>query len=313
MTKILITGGAGFIGSHIIEYFLTQKNYEILCLDNFDSYYSTEIKERNIAHFLLHPNFSLIRGDIRDNSLVSEIIEDVDYIFHDAAQPGIRISVEEPRKPHDVNATGTLNLLENARNSRVKKIINASSSSVYGKIKYLPFDEGHPAEPVSPYGVSKLMAEHYCRVFEELYGLKTVSLRYFTVYGPRMRPDLAINIFMHKALKNDPITIFGDGAKTRDFTYIDDILEANIIAMKKGSGVYNIGGGNHISVRQLAEKIIKITNSSSEINFQDSVKGDAEHTLANIKKAERELGWIPKKGIDKGLELYKKWIQNSQL
>jgi UDP-glucose 4-epimerase len=312
MSRILITGGAGFIGSHIVEYFLQQNNCEVLCLDNFDVYYSPEIKKQNIAKFMLNPNFTLIRGDIRDNSILADCINDVDYIFHEAAQAGVRISVDEPRKPHEVNATGTLNLLENAKNSSVKKIINASSSSIYGKIRYLPFDEAHPAEPISPYGISKLMAEHYCRVFDELYGLKSVSLRYFTVYGPRMRPDLAINIFMHKALKNDPIFIFGNGTKTRDFTYIDDVLEANITAMKKGSGVYNIGGGNHISVQQLAEKIITITQSSSKIIYQAEVKGDTEHTSANIKKADRELGWKPKKSIDDGLESYRKWIQNSQ-
>jgi UDP-glucose 4-epimerase len=313
MSRILITGGAGFIGSHIVEYFLQQNNCEVLCLDNFDSYYNPKIKEQNIGKFMLNPNFTLIRGDIRDNSILADSISDVDYIFHEAAQAGVRISVDDPRKTHDVNATGTLNLLENAKNSSVKKIINASSSSIYGKIRYLPFDEEHPAEPISPYGISKLMAEHYCRVFEELYGLKTISLRYFTVYGPRMRPDLAINIFMHNALKNNPITIFGDGTKTRDFTYIDDILDANIIAMKKGSGVYNIGGGNHISVQRLVEKIKTITRSSSKINYQDEVKGDADHTSANIHKAERELGWKPKKTIDEGLERYKKWIQKSQL
>jgi UDP-glucose 4-epimerase len=313
MSRILITGGAGFIGSHIVEYFLQQNNCEVLCLDNFDCYYNPKIKEQNIAKFMSNPNFSLIRGDIRDNSILADTIQDVDYIFHEAAQAGVRISVDDPRKPHDVNATGTLNILENARNSSVKKIINASSSSIYGKIRYLPFDEDHPAEPISPYGISKLMAEHYCRVFEELYGLKTISLRYFTVYGPRMRPDLAINIFMHNALKNNPITIFGDGTKTRDFTYIDDILDANIMAMKKGTGVYNIGGGNHISIQNLVEKIITITKSSSKIIYQDAVKGDAEQTSANIQKAERELGWKPKKTIDEGLERYKKWIQKSQL
>lgn len=238
---------------------------------------------------------------------------DIDYVFHQAAQAGVRISVDNPIKPHEVNATGTLNLLDTAKDADVKKIINASSSSVYGKMKYLPFDESHPTEPVSPYGVSKLMAEHYCRVFQELYDLNTVSLRYFTVYGPHMRPDLAIHIFMHSALLNEPITIFGDGTKSRDFTYIQDIVQANIKAMNKGSGVYNIGGGHNITVQQLAEKIIAVARSTSKINYEDAVKGDAEHTSANIKKAEDDLGWVPKITIDEGLEIYKKWIQEFQL
>ena len=236
-------------------HFLKDPECEVLCLDNFDDYYDPQIKKRNIEKFTSCPNFTLIKGDIRDKILLKKIMIDIDYIFHEAAQAGVRISVDDPVKPHEINATGTLNLLEAAKDADVKKIINASSSSVYGKIKYLPFDELHPTEPVSPYGVSKLMAEDYCRVFQELYALKTVSLRYFTVYGPCMRPDLAIHIFMHKALRNEPIIIFGDGTKTRDFTYIQDIVQANIKAMNKGSGEYNIGGGYNISVQQLAEKI----------------------------------------------------------
>jgi UDP-glucose 4-epimerase len=238
---------------------------------------------------------------------------DIDYIFHEAAQAGVRISVDDPIKPHEVNATGTLNLLDTAKDADVKKIINASSSSVYGKTKYLPFDEAHPTEPVSPYGVSKLMAEHYCRVFQELYGLKTVSLRYFTVYGPRMRPDLAIHIFLHRALRNEPITIYGDGTKSRDFTYIHDVIQANVKAMDKGTGEFNIGGGYNITVLQLAEKIISATRSTSKISYETAVKGDAEHTSANISKAAKKLGWIPKTPLDEGLEIYKKWIQQYQL
>jgi len=199
-------------------------------------------------------------------------------------------------------------LLEAARDSGVEKIINASSSSVYGTVEYLPFDESHPRRPVSPYGVSKLAAEEYCRVFSELYGLKTVSLRYFTVYGPRMRPDLAISIFTRKALANEPITIFGDGTKTRDFTYIEDIVRANLIAMQKGEGPYNIGGGHRVSIQTLAEKIIEITGSASEIRYADAVKGDAEHTFADTKKAKSELGWIPKIDLEDGLRRYADWL-----
>ncbi|MDD1700448.1 MAG: GDP-mannose 4,6-dehydratase [Methanoregula sp.] len=301
------------MGSYLTEHFLKDPECGVICLDNFDDYYDPQIKRRNIERFTSYPNYTIIKGDIRDKSLLKKIMIDIDYIFHEAAQAGVRISVEDPIKSHEVNATGTLNLLETARNADVKKIINASSSSVYGKTKYLPFDEAHPTEPVSPYGVSKLMAEHYCRVFQELYDLKTVSLRYFTVYGPFMRPDLAIHIFMHKALHNEPIIIFGDGTKTRDFTFIKDIVQANIKSMNKGSGIYNIGGGYNISVQELAEKIIAVARSTSKITYENAVKGDAEHTSANIKKAEKELGWVPKTTLDEGLEIYKKWIQHYQL
>jgi len=311
MSRVLVTGGAGFIGSHLVERLL-KKGFEVVCLDNFNSYYDPLLKEKNVFPFLENPNFSLIKGDIRDTQLLTKECEDIEYIFHEAAQAGIRISLDNPQLSNDVNVTGTLNVLLAAVKTNVKKIINASSSSVYGRVKYLPFDEDHPTVPVSPYGVSKLTVEHYCRVFEELYGLKTVSLRYFTVYGPRMRPDLAINIFTRAAMQNKQIHIFGDGSKTRDFTFIDDICDANLIAMRKGSGVYNIGGGHQISIHELAEKIIKITHSSSEIIYSDAVKGDAEHTFAKTEKAKQHLGWSPKTPLDVGLKRYARWVSNFQ-
>jgi UDP-glucose 4-epimerase len=274
-----------------------------------DSYYDPSIKYQIISSLKTHKNFSFIEGDIRDKKLLKNVLTDVKYIFHDAAQPGVRFSVDNPMKSHDVNATGTLCLLEAARDAKVNKVINASSSSVYGKVKYLPFDEGHPKTPISPYGVSKLMAEHYCRVFNELYGLKTITLRYFTVYGPRMRPDLAVNIFTGKALKNETIEVFGDGKKTRDFTYIDDIVDANLLAMDKGEGVYNIGGGHFISINELANAIIEITGSSSTIKYSSAIKGDADHTLANSEKARKELGWKPKVEVRHGLKKYIEWYK----
>ena len=308
----MVTGGAGFIGSHLIEKLLSEGS-KVVCLDNFDDYYDPQIKRKNVEPFLQNENFQLIEGDIGDKVLLKDILIGIDYVFHEAAQAGVRISVKDPMKPHEINATGTLNLLEVALDSGVKKIINASSSSVYGKVEYLPFDENHPNQPVSPYGVSKLLAEHYCRVFEELYGLKCVSLRYFTVYGPRMRPDLAISIFTKAALKNETITIFGNGEKTRDFTCIDDIVQANLLCMKKGDGVYNIGGGHSISINELASKIIEINGSESEIVYTDPMKGDAEHTLSSSEKAWAEIGWKPEITVEDGLQRYAKWMSNSQL
>ena len=309
--KCLVTGGAGFIGSHICERLLN-KDHEVICLDNFDPYYNPKLKNKNIEPLLSNKNFKLINEDIRNSDFIHKILkEDIDYIFHEAAQAGVRISVKNPLKAHEVNATGTLNLLNASIDSDVKKIINASSSSIYGKVEYLPFDEEHPKNPVSPYGASKLIAEHYCRIFNEIYGLKTISLRYFTVFGPRMRPDLAINIFTRKALNNEPIEIYGTGEKTRDFTYIDNVIEANLIAMKKGIGEYNIGGGKRVSVNELAEKIIQLTNSSSKLIYSTSIKGDAEHTWSDISKAKKELGYNPKIDLDDGLLKYIEWyIEN---
>lgn len=284
----------------------------MICLDNFDPYYDPAIKFKNIEKFQTDSRFTLINGDILDIKLLKTILKDVDCIFHEAAQAGVSISVENAMRAHENNATGTLTLLEAARNSDIKKIINASSSSVYGTVRYLPFDEDHPTYPISPYGVSKLMAEHYCRVFTDLYGLSSISLRYFTVYGPGIRPDLAIHLFTRQALKNEPLTIFGTGDKTRDFTYIDDIVDANLISLSKGNGVYNIGGGHRVSIQELAEKIIEITRSSSIIQYKESKKGDAEHTYANTKKAHRELGWSPKISLDQGLKRYIEWVSAYQ-
>lgn len=309
--RSLVTGGAGFIGSHLCERLLEVG--EVICLDNFDPYYSPIIKRMNIKPLTCNPNFELIEGNILDKNLLREIFVDVDYVFHNAAQAGVQASLKNPVKTNEINATGTLNVLEASVNSQVRKVINASSSSVYGKVSYLPFDEAHPTLPVSPYGVSKLAAEHYCRVFYEAYGLETISLRYFTVFGPRMRPDLAINIFTEKALKNETIEIFGDGEKTRDFTYIVNIIDANLLAMKEGIGEYNIGGTERIGISQLAEKIIAIAESKSKVIYSDSLKGDAEHTWSDVGKAHNELGYIPRVGLEDGLsryvELCRKWVE----
>jgi len=309
--RVLVTGGAGFIGSHLCKRLL-KEGYEVICLDNFDSYYDPRLKRENIAPLLDNKGFKLIEGDVCHQRLVREIIHSgVDYVFHYAARAGVRASVEDPAKPHQVNATGTLNVLQSCLNSNVKRLINASSSSVYGKVLYLPFDEAHPQNPISPYGVSKLAAEHYCRVFSEIYGLPTVSLRLFTVYGPGIRPDLAISIFTRQALKRETIELFGDGNKTRDFTYIDDVIEANLLAMRRGdSEAYNIGGGNRISINELADTVIKITGSTSKVIHTSPKRGDVEHTWANIEKARKELGWQPKIDIGEGLREYVKYVTN---
>ena len=312
--KVLVTGGAGFIGSHLCQRLLDE-GYEVICLDNFDPYYDPKLKRKNVKQFLHKTNFKLIEGSICDEKLTRDVVRSgIEYIFHCAAQPGVRISVDNPRKPHDINTTGTLNILQACLKSNVKKLINASSSSVYGKAEYLPFDEDHPKMPASPYGVSKLAAEQYCRVFTEVYGLRVTSLRYFTVYGPRMRPDLAISIFTRKALNNEKIEIFGTGEKTRDFTYIDDVVEASLLARDKGGAQgYNIGSSNRITINELAQKIVNITNSKSRIIHTLPQKGDAEHTWANIDKAKRELGYAPKINLEDGLRKYISWYSNEGL
>ena len=312
MSKVVITGGAGFIGSHIAEE--VAKEYEVVIIDNLDDYYSPDLKRRNLKLLLANPNVRFIEGDITDSDLLRRVIDsDVEFVFHEAAQAGVRISVEDPFKPNNVNVLGTLNVLKASLDAGVKRVINASSSSVYGKVRYLPFDEAHPTMPVSPYGVSKLAAEHYCRVFYEVYGLPTVSLRYFTVYGPRMRPDLAISIFTRKMLANEPITVFGDGEQTRDFTYIDDIVRVNrrLLETSAADGyAMNVGGGHRITVNDLIAHLREITGSASEVVYADKQKGDAEHTLADVGLAGELVGYRSEVSIEEGLERFVEWYRS---
>lgn len=311
-SKIVITGGAGFIGSHIAEN-LAKDGNEIVIVDNLDPYYSVDLKKRNIDIVLKSGDATFINADITNLTRLKQIIDGtVDYVYHEAAQAGVRISVEDPFKPNNINVLGTLNVLEASLKTNVVKVINASSSSVYGKVKYLPFDEQHPTDPVSPYGVSKLAAEHYCRVFYEIYGLPTTSLRYFTVYGPRMRPDLAISIFTGKMLANELITVFGDGEQTRDFTYIEDVVEANkrLLNNKRTDGkVLNVGSGNRISVNDLIENLRQITGSTSKVINICNQQGDAENTLADINLANKLIDYEPLFDINNGLKKFVDWFK----
>jgi len=299
MSKVLITGGAGFIGSHIAER-CVRDGHEVVIIDNID-------------YVFKFGTVTFIHGDITNLEFLWGVIDNnVDYVFHEAAQVGMRISVKNPFKPNNINVVGTLNVLQAPIESNVKKVINASSSSVYGKVE-LPFDEKHPTQPVSPYGISKLAAEHYCRVFYEVYGLPTVSLRYFTFYGPRMRPDLVISIFTTgKMLNNEPITIFGDGNQTRDFTYIGDIVAMNmrLLDTNRADGtVMNIGSGNRIGANDLTKNLKGIIGSSSEVNYAETQRGDAKHTLADVWLAKELIGYEPSVDIEEGLKRFVEWYR----
>ncbi len=314
MSKVVITGGAGFIGSHIADS-LSKKDYEVIIVDNFDPYYSIEIKKRNVDMVLKNRNTRFIKGDICDSNFIKTVIDkETDFVFHEAAQPGVRISVENPYRSNNVNILGSLNVLKQSMEANVTRVINASSSSVYGKIEYLPFDEKHPKQPISPYAVSKLAAEHYFRVFYEIYNIPTVSLRYFTVYGPRMRPDLAISIFTGKMINNEPITIFGDGTQTRDFTYIDDVVNANekLLKTNKVDGkILNIGKGKRTDINEIADYLKRIIGSSSKIHHVEFQKGDAKHTLANIDLAKKLIGYNPKTDFSEGATKYLSWFKKN--
>ena len=307
--KILVTGGAGFIGSHVVDRLLDE-GASVIAIDNFDPFYNG--KERNIQHNFGREGFHLIRGDILDYDLVSSLVKRVDIIFHEAAQAGVRYCNTNPLKAHQVNATGTLNVLLAAKQEGSKRIVYASSSSVYGDVKYLPMGEDHPTNPISPYGASKLAGEMHCLVFNHVYGLPVVCLRYFSVYGPRGRPDQVIYKFAEAVAEGRSPTIFGNGSQTRDFTFISDIVDATLLAAEADSlvgMVFNVGAGSRVAIKDLVGRVISKCNSDVEPIFIDSQQGDLADTEADSTKARRVLGWKPTVNLDDGLSLFLDWFR----
>jgi len=317
---ILVTGGAGFIGGHLAERFV-RNGHTVTVLDTLDSFYDTDIKKYNIdISRTLAENgngeYTFIKGSVTNRECVSELVSDVEFVFHQAAQAGVRTSVEDPRKAHEINVDGTMNVLEAARNEDIKRVVNASSSSVYGKPTYLPYDEEHPTSPVSPYGASKLAAEQYVRVYNEVYGLPTVSLRYFTVYGPRMRPNMAFTNFVSRCLHGESPVIYGDGQQTRDFTYVKDVADANESLLETDAAdgeIVNIGSGGRITIQELATVIRDEIDPELEIVYDDAREGDAEHTHADTSKAKELLGYKSSVSIKEGARRFVDWyIENRE-
>jgi nucleoside-diphosphate-sugar epimerase len=312
--KVLVTGGAGFIGSHIVDK-LVEKGFEVTVFDNLDTGHI-----ENIEHHQGKQNFHFIEGDIRDLDLIKKTLKDVDAVFHEAALASVTLSVQNPILSNDINVTGTLNLLKASSDLGVKRFIYASSAAVYGDTKTPEKKEDMMTNPRSPYGISKLAAENYVKIFHKLYGLETVSLRYFNVYGPRQRFDLqcayggVITIFTNRLLKDMPPVIFGDGEQTRDFVYIGDVVEANMLALdrKDAAGeAFNIGTGLNVSVNQTAEALKDIMNKHELENvYADPRPADGRHGYANISKAKRILGFNPKVSIKDGLVRLVDWYRN---
>ena len=302
--KALVTGCAGFIGSHLVDKLLEQ-GYEVIGIDCFTDYYSMEIKKKNISTALSHKNFEFIEKDILDMRGYPE----VDYVFHQAAQAGVRASWGRSFEIYTRNnIEATQKLLEFYKNLKFKKFVYASSSSVYGDAE-LPMREDSLLKPVSPYGVTKLAGENLCYLYWKNYGVPTISLRYFTVYGPRQRPDMAIHKFVKAIFKGDEISVFGDGTQTRDFTFVDDAVVANVLAAESDSvgEIFNIGGGSRISVNVLINEIEKIVGKKAKIKYIEKQKGDVRDTLADVSKAKKELGWMPKVKIEEGLKRFVDW------
>ncbi len=316
---ILVTGGAGFIGGHLAESFV-EAGHDVTSLDILEPFYDLGLKEHNIdaarqAATTTGGSYEFVEGSTTDKPLVDEVVEDVDVIYHQAAQAGVRASVEEPTKVTEYNINGSQTILEAARRHGVERVVNASSSSVYGKPEYLPYDEAHPNEPVSPYGASKLAVEHYMRVYNEVYGLPTVSLRYFTVYGPRMRPNMAISNFVSRCMRGKPPEIYGDGKQTRDFTYVDDIVEANHSLLTDDSAdseTMNIGSTDNIDIATLAEVVRDEIDPGLNIEYTEAREGDAEHTHADISKATRLIGYEPTRDICEGVREFIGWYEQNR-
>jgi len=303
MIKCLVTGGAGFIGSHLIERLL-EEGYKVIGIDCLTDYYSIEIKRNNLKDFLENRNFKSIEGNLLDLNL-EKILMDADYIFHQAAQAGVRASWGQNFGVYEENnVLGTQKLLEACKNLNIKKFVYASSSSVYGDVKSLPMKESDLLKPLSPYGVSKLAGEHLCYLYWKNFDVPTISLRYFSVYGPRQRPDMAFYKFINAILNDKEITIYGDGNQTRDFTFISDVIDANILAMKSNiiGEVFNIGGGSRISVNEVIKILEGIIGKEAKVEYIEKQKGDVEHTYSSIEEAKNMLGYNPKIDIRTGLE-----------
>lgn len=311
--KCLVTGGAGFIGSHIIEHLL-KRGYETICLDNFDPTYDISSKKRNIVPFLKNENFTLVKGDVRDKELLKDTLIGIDHIFHEAALVSVVESMNNPVKTIEINTIGTLNILNAALSGNVKKVIIASSAAIYGDAPELPKKESMKPVPKSPYAISKLDCEYAARIYFEEHGLKTTCLRYFNVYGPGQDPTspyaAAIPIFLRKALKNENILIYGDGTQTRDFIFVDDIVAANCMAMSKGDGkILNAANGIATSINEIAQDIIRITGSDSKVSYAKERSGDIKHSLADISQISK-LGFKPRYTMNEGLEKTIEWFRN---
>ena len=311
MNRYLVTGGAGFIGSHIAEH-LAAKGFFVRVVDNF-----LTGKEENIAAFL--DGIELVRGDIRDLELCREALKDIDYVLHQAALPSVPRSVENPLLTNAINIEGTLNILLASKDASVKKVVFASSSSVYGDDERLPKKEGLEGNPLSPYAVTKQAGEKYCQVFSEIYGLPTVCLRYFNVFGPRQDPfseyAAVIPNFITRLLSDKAPIVYGDGEQSRDFTYIANVVEANLQAAHApgvSGQVLNLGNGVRTSVNDLAKIVMGLTKKDIEPLHEEERPGDVRHSFADISKARTLLEYTPRVSLEDGLLRTIDWFRNQQ-
>jgi UDP-glucose 4-epimerase len=305
----LVTGAAGFIGSHLCQR-LERDGWRVRGVDCFTSYYDPAQKERNIAPLVGRSRFELKRVDLCTGDL-AELLDGVDTVWHLAAQAGVRSSWGQffaEYTAHNINATQRL--LEAAVGRDLRRFVCASSSSVYGEAPVCPMPEDGPLRPISPYGVTKLAAEHLARLYHLAHGLPTVALRYFTVYGPRQRPDMGFHRFFRAIMRGEELTLYGDGSQSRDFTYVDDVTEANLLAAERGGPgeVYNISGGSRITVQEVIRTIERITGKTARVVRQPSQSGDPHDTGGDSSRARGRLGYGPRIGVEEGLTQMAGWM-----
>jgi UDP-glucuronate 4-epimerase len=310
---ILVTGGAGFIGSHLCER-LVGEGREVICLDVFDSFYSKKIKLRNIDSLKDAQSFHLYEGDIRDPAVLEDLFghHRVDAVVHLAARAGVRPSLEMPRLYTDVNLTGTATLLEHARNFKVSRFVFGSSSSVYGNSARVPLVESERVdEPVSPYAATKRAGELLAYTYHHLYGMDVACLRFFTVYGPRQRPEMAIHKFTRLIDQGEAVPLFGDGSSARDYTYVDDIVAGIIATVERARGyqVFNLGRSEVVSLKDLIAHIESALGKKANVVFQSEQPGDVRQTCADLTRSRQALGYEPKIGIQEGIGRFVQWYR----
>ena len=313
--RILVTGGAGFIGSHLVERLLAD-GHNVAILDDFNDFYDPKIKRANVSN--VEKEIAVHDVDLRDAAKIARLFRNAKFnaVFHLAARAGVRPSIQHPQLYYDTNVAGTLHLLEAARSSQVERFIFASSSSVYGAAKRVPFsEEEHLTQTLSPYAATKIAGEFLCSTYSHLHNVRIVALRYFTVYGVRQRPDLAIHQFTRKIAAGEAIDQFGDGTTRRDYTYIDDIIQGTMVALKYNGpmfDVFNLGESDTIQLKDLIAAIEKTLGKKAKINLLPEQPGDMALTCADISKARKLLGYDPKTKFEEGLPKFVDWFLKSR-
>jgi UDP-glucuronate 4-epimerase len=311
--SVLLTGGAGFIGSHLTEALLARGARRVVVLDNFDPFYDPAEKRRNLEAAASHPHFSCIEGDIRDLVLVERLLreERIDCVVHLAARAGVRPSLADPVGYADVNVTGTACVLEACRRAQVRRVIFGSSSSVYGNNRKVPFSEDDAVDdPISPYAATKRAGELLCRTWQGLHGGDVACLRFFTVFGPRQRPEMAIHAFARAIASGEEIELYGDGSSARDYTYVDDIVAGIVRAMERCRGfrIWNLGGSRTTTLSELVDKLGRGLGARPRVRMLAARPGDVERTWADIARARAELDWEPTTDLDAGIARFLTWL-----